>query len=107
MEKVYQINENYSDERNELYNKRALGVFTSEHEANSIVAKFEKESTDKLKVLNLKLKEYEEDESKLFMNPNAEYRYLSEEYLQIDDEAQELRNTSYSIEEIILNQLNK
>jgi len=41
------------------------------------------------------------------MNPNAEYRYLSEEYLQIDDEAQELRNTSYSIEEIILNQLNK
>jgi hypothetical protein len=104
MEKVYQINM-YEHDGGDGYDCTTLGIFTNEDVAKGIVMKFEKDLGDKLNELYVEAEVYENDDTKRFIDANAEFLYYSPDYLAIEGEMRELQRTSYEIREIIINQL--
>lgn len=93
MEKVYQITKhtyNYDE-----FSEFTIGIFTDKEVAEGIISKLNTDMDNKLNELYANQDELEKDEDKIF----------SQEYFDIDSDIRDLQRTSYSIQEIIINQL--
>lgn len=103
MEKVYQITKHTYDY--DEYSSFTIGIFTDKEVAEGIVSKLNTDMDNKLNELYANQDELDKDESKKYKDKSSMYYPYTQEYLDIDSEIRDLQRTSYSIKEIIINQL--
>jgi hypothetical protein len=107
MEKVYQINM-YEEEEYNSFECTTLGIFTDQEVAEGIISKFLLDKKNRLEFLWAEIDKFDEaysivpdEEKPFYKNPNWKYSNA------IHREQENLERISYSIQEIIINQLIK
>jgi len=102
MEKVYQITACVYEEYDHNNSDTSIGIFTDKEVAKSILSKLNIDKENTIDELNVKMEDFE------LKNPTFQERQQHsdyDEYIESHYQIQELKKTSYHVQEFIINKL--